>query len=139
LAAETLKIQHESPEAGTSRRSLNPQAVQTSSVACGAFYTPSRPVLSCKQTGRLVFGVFWNVYNRKPQMKSTTKHVKISLSGDADAVQATIALLNHLNFINGSLWSNAVRKRGEPSVVRVASRSIDVHDHWSDDSMADRE
>ncbi len=80
-------------------------------------------------------------------MKCTTKHVKISLSGDADAVQATIALLNHLNFINGSMWSNAVRKRGEASVVRVASRSIDlrstnvndVHDHWSDDSMDDRE
>jgi hypothetical protein len=80
-------------------------------------------------------------------MKCNTKHVKISLSGDADAVQATIALLNHLNFINGSVWSKAVRKRGEPSVVRVASRSIDlrstdvndVHDHWSDDSMDDRE
>ncbi len=72
-------------------------------------------------------------------MKCTTKHVKISLSGDADAVQATIALLNHLNFINGSVWSNAVRKRGEASVVRVASRSIDVHDHWIDDSIDDRE
>jgi hypothetical protein len=68
-------------------------------------------------------------------MKHTTKHVKMQLSGDADAVQAAIGLLNALNFINGSMWSNAVRKRGEPSVVRVASRSIDVHDHWSDDSM----
>ena len=55
-----------------------------------------------------------------------TKHIKLQISGDADAVNATIALLHHLNFINGAVWSNAVRKRGEPSIVRVASRSITV-------------
>jgi hypothetical protein len=71
-------------------------------------------------------------------MKCNTKHVKISLSGDADAVQATIGLLNALNFINGSMWSNAVRKRGEPSIVRVASRPIEVGNDWIDDSMDDR-
>jgi hypothetical protein len=75
-------------------------------------------------------------------MKRITKHVKLQLSGDADAVQAAIGLLNALNFINGSMWSNAVRKRGEASIVRVASRPIDlrstgvneVDDHWIDDS-----
>jgi hypothetical protein len=72
-------------------------------------------------------------------MKRTAKHVKLQLSGDADAVQAAIGLLNHLNFINGSLWSNAVRKRGEASIVRVASRPIEIDDHWSDDSTDDRE
>jgi hypothetical protein len=58
--------------------------------------------------------------------RSMTKHIKLQISGDADAVNATIALLHHLNFINGSVWSNAVRKRGEPSVVRVASRPITI-------------
>jgi hypothetical protein len=70
-------------------------------------------------------------------MQRTTKHVKIQLSGDADAVQATIGLLNALNFINGSIWSNAIRKRGEASIVRVASRSITVDNnsvnHLTDD------
>jgi hypothetical protein len=70
-------------------------------------------------------------------MKRTTKHIKIQLSGDADAVQAAIALLNHLNFINGSLWSNAIRKRGEASTVRFASRPIEVDDQWIDDSIGD--
>jgi hypothetical protein len=67
-------------------------------------------------------------------MKRTTKYVKLQLSGDADAVQAAIGLLNALNFINGSMWSNAVRKRGEASIVRVASRSIEI----DDDSTGDR-
>jgi hypothetical protein len=71
-------------------------------------------------------------------MKRITKHVKMQLSGDADAVQAAIGLLNALNFINGSLWSNAVRKRGEPSIVRVASRPIEVDDRQIDDSTDDR-
>ena len=57
---------------------------------------------------------------------TNTKYIKLSISGDDDAVNATIALLHHLNFINGSVWSNAVRKRGEHSCVRVASRAIDV-------------
>jgi hypothetical protein len=70
-------------------------------------------------------------------MKRTTKQVKLQLSGDADAVQAAIGLLNALNFINGSLWSNAVRKRGEASIVRVASRSIEIDDRWINDPMAD--
>jgi hypothetical protein len=69
------------------------------------------------------------------KMQRKTKYVKLQLSGDADAVQAAIALLNHLNFINGSLWSNAVRKRGEASIVRVASRSIEIDDSWIDDSI----
>ncbi len=38
----------------------------------------------------------------------------------------TIKLLHRLNFINGSMWSQAIRKRGEPSVVRVAAGPIDV-------------
>jgi hypothetical protein len=61
-----------------------------------------------------------------PKPKMNTKSIKLQISGDADAVNATIALLHALNFINGSLWSHAVRKRGEPSIVRVASRSITI-------------
>ena len=53
-----------------------------------------------------------------------TKHIKLQITGDADAVNATVALLHALNFINGSVWSQAIRKRGEASVVRVASRPI---------------
>ena len=72
-------------------------------------------------------------------MQRITKHVKIQLSGDADAVQATIGLLNALNFINGSIWSNAIRKRGEASITRVASRSIMVDNnsinHLTDDIL----
>ena len=56
--------------------------------------------------------------------KPITKHIKLQIMGDADAVNATIALLHALNFINGSVWSQAIRKRGEGSVVRVAARSI---------------
>jgi hypothetical protein len=59
-------------------------------------------------------------------MNTITKHIKLQISGDADAVNATIALLHALNFINGSIWSNGIRKRGEPSIVRVASRPIDI-------------
>jgi hypothetical protein len=57
-------------------------------------------------------------------MTEITKHIKLQISGDADAVNATVALLHALNFINGSVWSQAIRKRGEASVVRVASRPI---------------
>ena len=56
--------------------------------------------------------------------KPITKHIKLQIMGDADAVNATIALLHALNFINGSVWSQAIRKRGEGSVVRVAARPI---------------
>jgi hypothetical protein len=59
-------------------------------------------------------------------MNTITKHIKLQISGDADAVYEAIKLLHHLNFINGSIWSQAIRKRGEPSIVRVASRPIDV-------------
>jgi hypothetical protein len=67
-------------------------------------------------------------------MNTITKHIKIQISGDADAVNAAISLLHHLNFINGSIWSQAIRKRGEPSlvsdrpkdIVKVAARAIDV-------------
>jgi hypothetical protein len=59
-------------------------------------------------------------------MNTITKHIKLQISGDADAVNAAISLLHHLNFINGSIWSQAIRKRGEPSIVRVAARSIEV-------------
>ncbi len=67
-------------------------------------------------------------------MTRKTKYVKLQLSGDADAVQAAIGLLNALNFINGSIWSNAIRKRGEASIARVASRSIEVPNDRIDDS-----
>jgi hypothetical protein len=36
-------------------------------------------------------------------MTITTKQIKLQISGDADAVNAAIATLHHLNFINGSL------------------------------------
>lgn len=68
-------------------------------------------------------------------MTHKTKYVKMQLSGDADAVQAAIGLLNALNFINGSIWSNAIRKRGEASIARVASRSIEVQDNRTDDRI----
>jgi hypothetical protein len=58
--------------------------------------------------------------------QSTTKYIKLQISGDADAVNAAIALLHHLNFINGSMWSHAVRKRGEGSIVRVAAREVRI-------------
>jgi hypothetical protein len=59
-------------------------------------------------------------------MTEITKHIKLQISGDADAVNATIALLHSLNFINGAVWSKAIRKRGEASAVRVASRPITI-------------
>jgi hypothetical protein len=55
-----------------------------------------------------------------------TKHIQMQISGDADAVDAAIALLHALNFINGAVWSQAIRRRGEGSIVRVAARPIDV-------------
>jgi hypothetical protein len=58
--------------------------------------------------------------------KMITKHVKLQITGDADAVNVAIAILHSLNFINGSVWSQAIRKRGEGSVVRVASREVRI-------------
>ncbi len=59
-------------------------------------------------------------------MSTNTKHIHIQISGDARAVNTAIALLHKLNFINGSIWSQAIRKRGQDSIVRVATRSIEV-------------
>jgi hypothetical protein len=58
-------------------------------------------------------------------MITNTKHINIQISGDANAVDAAIALLHALNFINGAVWSQAIRKRGERSLVRIAARSIE--------------
>ncbi len=65
---------------------------------------------------------------------TNTKHINIQISGDADAVDSAIALLHALNFINGSVWSQAIRKRGQGSlvsdrpkdIVRIAARAITV-------------
>jgi hypothetical protein len=57
-------------------------------------------------------------------MAEITKYIKLQISGDADAVNTAIGILHHVNFINGAVWSNAIRKRGEHSIVRVASRSV---------------
>jgi hypothetical protein len=59
-------------------------------------------------------------------MNTNTKHINIQISGEADAVDAAIALLHSLNFINGGVWSQAIRKRGERSIVRIAARAIDL-------------
>jgi hypothetical protein len=67
-------------------------------------------------------------------MNTNTKHIHLQISGDHDAVNAAIALLHSLNFINGGVWSQAIRKRGERSlvsdrpkdIVRVAARAIEV-------------
>jgi hypothetical protein len=64
-------------------------------------------------------------------MTITTKQIKLQISGDADAVNAAIATLHHLNFINGSLWSQAIRKRGEGAVLRIAARSITVENEMT--------
>jgi hypothetical protein len=61
-------------------------------------------------------------------MAEITKYIKLQISGDDDAVKLAIKILHHLNFINGAVWSNAIRKRGEHSVIRVASRSVTIDD-----------
>jgi hypothetical protein len=61
-------------------------------------------------------------------MAEITKYVKLQISGDDDAVNAAIKTLHRINFINGAMWSNAIRKRGEHSVIRVASRSVRIGD-----------
>ncbi|MGI0493512.1 hypothetical protein ACN4EG_26310 [Alkalinema pantanalense CENA528] len=57
-------------------------------------------------------------------MTRYTKKIKLQLSGDNDAVEAAIGILHVLNFISAHEWSQTVRKRGEPTVVRVAAREI---------------
>ncbi len=59
-------------------------------------------------------------------MTTNTKHIHMQISGDADAVDAAIAILHALNFINGSIWSQAIRKRGQKTVTRIAARAIEV-------------
>ncbi len=61
-------------------------------------------------------------------MAEITKYVKLQISGDDDAVKAAIKTLHRINFINGAMWSNAIRKRGERSVICVASRSVKIDD-----------
>jgi hypothetical protein len=65
-------------------------------------------------------------------MAEITKYIKLQISGDADAVNIAIGILHRINFINGAVWSNAIRKRGEHSIVRVASRSVLVADPSED-------
>ncbi|MEB3293632.1 MAG: hypothetical protein VKJ24_10765 [Synechococcales bacterium] len=57
-------------------------------------------------------------------MKRYTKPINLQLSGDADAVEATIRLLHVLNFISAYEWSQLVRRRGESTVICVAAREI---------------
>ncbi|MCX5965733.1 MAG: hypothetical protein NT070_22185 [Cyanobacteria bacterium] len=64
-------------------------------------------------------------------MTITTKQIKLQISGDADAVNAAITTLHHLNFINGSLWSQAIRKRCEGGVLRIAARAITVENEMT--------
>jgi hypothetical protein len=59
-------------------------------------------------------------------MQPITKQIQIQLKGDADAVNAAIAILHALNFINGSIWSNAIRQRGSRAILRVAAREIEI-------------
>jgi uncharacterized membrane protein YoaK (UPF0700 family) len=59
-------------------------------------------------------------------MSTNTKHITMQISGAHDAVDAAIALLHALNFINGSVWSQAIRKRGQRSIMRIAARSIEL-------------
>ncbi len=59
-------------------------------------------------------------------MQPITKQIQIQLKGDHDAVNAAIAILHAGNFVNGSVWSNAIRQRGSRSVLRVAAREIEI-------------
>jgi hypothetical protein len=62
----------------------------------------------------------------KANMKPITKQIQIQLKGDEDAVKAAIAILHVGNFINGSIWSNAIRQRGSRSIIRVAAREVEI-------------
>ncbi|MEB3292171.1 MAG: hypothetical protein VKJ24_03330 [Synechococcales bacterium] len=57
-------------------------------------------------------------------MKRQTKQIQLQLIGDADAVNAAIGLLHILNFISAHEWSQPIRRRGEPTVICVATREI---------------
>jgi hypothetical protein len=59
-------------------------------------------------------------------MKPITKQIQIQLKGDEDAVKATIAILHAVNFVHGSVWSNAIRQRGSRSILRVAAREVEI-------------
>jgi hypothetical protein len=59
-------------------------------------------------------------------MQPITKQIQIQLKGDADAVNAAIAILHTSNFINDSIWSKAIRQRGSRSILRVAAREIEI-------------
>jgi hypothetical protein len=59
-------------------------------------------------------------------MQPITKQIQIQLKGDDDAVKAAIAILHGLNFINGSIWSNAIRQRGTRTILRVAAREVEL-------------
>ncbi len=67
--------------------------------------------------------------NATPNPKPITKHVKLQISGDADAVQAAIGILHRINFLNGADWSQAIRKRGDAAIVRVASREVQISEN----------
>jgi hypothetical protein len=76
----------------------------------------------------IFFGIFYRLTQQEIPMPTITKPIKIQISGDADAVDAAIKILHRLNFINGAIWSPAMRKRGEPSIVKIAARSVKISD-----------
>ncbi|MEB3295451.1 MAG: hypothetical protein VKJ24_20040 [Synechococcales bacterium] len=57
-------------------------------------------------------------------MKRQTKRIQLQLIGEVDAVEAAIGLLHILNFISAHEWSHPIRRRDEPTVIRVAAREI---------------
>jgi hypothetical protein len=62
----------------------------------------------------------------KPITQPITKQIQIQLKGDPDAVKAAIAILHAGNFVNGSIWSNAIRQRGSRVIIRVAAREVEI-------------
>jgi hypothetical protein len=80
----------------------------------------------------IFFGIFYRLTQQeiptRKIMSKITKPIKIQISGDADAVDAAIKILHRINFMNGSIWSRAMRKRGEPSIVKIAARSVEISD-----------
>jgi hypothetical protein len=59
-------------------------------------------------------------------MKPITKQIQIQLKGDHDAVNVAIGILHAVNFVNGSIWSNAIRQRGSRVIIRVAAREVEI-------------
>jgi hypothetical protein len=76
----------------------------------------------------IFFWIFYRLTQQEIPMSKITKPIKIHISGDADAVDAAIKILHRINFINGSIWSPAMRKRGERSIVKIAARSVKISD-----------